>query len=88
VTRIRTDGQSFRRQLEDSIGTEFPTIPLAPRRHQPTLPNHSDEPEVNGSGENGSSGIANGDVKHEKQEEVSTTADEGNLQRTANGTHP
>jgi hypothetical protein len=85
--RIRTDWQSFRRQLEDSIGTEFPTIPLPSRRHQPVTLNQSDEMEVNGSGENGGSGVANGEVKHEHREEMPNTGDNGNAQ-AANGTHP
>jgi hypothetical protein len=87
-TRSITDWQSFRRQLEDSIGTEFPTIPLPPRRHQPTLSNQSDEPEANDSRENDFSGIVNGDVKHEEQEGSSNTAETGNQQQLANGTHP
>lgn len=84
----RTDWQSFRRQLEDSIGTEFPAIPLPPRRHQPISTNHSDETEANGAGENGGPGVANGDVKHEEKEVALTTGDSGNNQPTANGTHP
>jgi len=84
----RTDWQSFRRQLEDSIGTEFPTIPLPPRRHQPISANHSDETEINGTGENGAPGVANGDVKHEEKEVALTTVDSGNSQPPANGTHP
>jgi mediator of RNA polymerase II transcription subunit 10 len=87
-TRNRTDEQSFRRQLEESIGTEFPTIPLPPRRHQPDLPNNPDETEINGSGENDASGVTNGDVKHENKEEASYIADDGNAQSAANGTHP
>ena len=82
-----TDWQSFRRQLEDSIGTEFPTIPLPTRRHQPISTNHSDQNEVNGTGENNASGVANGDVKHEEKEVTLTTGDSGNTQVTANGTH-
>jgi hypothetical protein len=73
--------------LEDSIGTEFPTIPLPPRRHQPITSNQSDEIEANGSGENGGSGVANGEVKHEEQEGASNTGETGNQQQLANGTH-
>jgi mediator of RNA polymerase II transcription subunit 10 len=63
------DWQSFRRQLEESIGTEFPTIPLPPRKHQPVLPNGvaiSDEKQLNGpTGQSGGTTISNGDVKSE-----------------------
>jgi hypothetical protein len=88
MTWTRPHWQSFRRQLEDSIGDEFPTIPLPPRRHQPDLPNNSDETEINGSGQDDAAGITNGDVKHENKEESSNVADDGNAQSTANGTHP
>jgi len=74
--------------LEDSIGTEFPTIPLPPRRHQPISTNHSDETDVNGSRGNDTSGTANGDIKHENKEEVANMADAGLAQTSANGTHP
>jgi mediator of RNA polymerase II transcription subunit 10 len=80
--------QSFRRQLEDSIGFEFPTIPLPPRRHQPILPNGtSDETEVNGTRENGS--MSSGEIKHEDmKEETNNPAENGHVHPTTNGTHP
>jgi hypothetical protein len=55
--------------LEESIGTEFPTIPLPPRKHQPVLPNGvatSDQNRLNGSsGQNGDPALQNGDLKAE-----------------------
>jgi mediator of RNA polymerase II transcription subunit 10 len=84
----RAHQQSFRRQLEDSIGSEFPSIPLPPRRHQPILPNStSDETEINGTRENGA--MSNGEVKLEEMTvEADNSVDNRNVHPTTNGTHP
>jgi hypothetical protein len=78
--------QSFRRQLEESIGTEFPTIPLPPRKHQPVLPNGvatSDENQPNGlTTQIGNTTTVNGDVK---AEDVDQATNVNNGSSTANG---
>ena len=80
VGKALADLQSFRKQLEDSIGTEFPSVPLPPRRHQPIRPNGvTDETEINGPRENGT-------IKHEEMKDETPSKIE-NEQPIANGTH-